>query len=133
MTENQQTVMDFLEAMNANDIDRIMAFFAPDCFYHNVPLDPVTGREAIRQILEGFNSLATEIQWTVHNMAETHEGRVMTERTDGFLIGGKWVKLSVMGSFELKDGKITSWRDYFDTSQVQRQMPTAEDLGLNQE
>ncbi len=27
-----------------------------------------------------------------------------------------------MGAFELRDGKICAWRDYFDLAQFQRQM-----------
>jgi limonene-1,2-epoxide hydrolase len=39
---------------------------------------------------------------------------VLTERLDKFVLGGKTVELPVAGVFELKDGKITAWRDYFD-------------------
>jgi limonene-1,2-epoxide hydrolase len=122
VSENQQIIVDFLEAVKANDMDRIMEFFAPDCFYHNVPLEPVVGTAAIRQVLEGFNSLASEVEWTVHNIAETATGHVMTERTDGFLIGGKWIQLPVMGIFELRGGKIIAWRDYFDANQLLSQI-----------
>lgn len=122
MSENQQIIVDFLEAVKANDMDRIMEFFAPDCFYHNVPLEPVVGTAAIRQVLEDFNSLASEVEWTVHNMAETATGHVMTERTDGFLIEGKWIQLPVMGIFELRGGKIIAWRDCFDANQMLRQI-----------
>lgn len=122
MSENQQIIVDFLEAVKANDMDRIMEFFAPDCFYHNIPLEPVVGTAAIRQVLEGFNSLASEVEWTVHNIAETATGHVMTERTDGFLIGDKWIQLPVMGIFELRGGKIIAWRDYFDANQLLSQI-----------
>jgi limonene-1,2-epoxide hydrolase len=128
-SDNQQIIVDFLQAVKANDMDGIMEFFAPDCFYHNVPLEPVVGTVAIRQVLEGFNSLASEVEWTAHNMAETATGHVMTERTDAFLIGGKWVKLPVMGIFELKEGKITAWRDYFDANQMMRLMTAEESSG----
>ncbi len=42
-----------------------------------------------------------------------------TERLDRFLIDGKWSQFSVMGIFELQDGRITHWRDYFDSAQVE--------------
>ncbi len=48
---------------------------------------------------------------------------MLTERTDRFQIGEKWLELPVMGSFELADGKITAWRDYFDMAQFQSQLP----------
>jgi limonene-1,2-epoxide hydrolase len=39
---------------------------------------------------------------------------VFTERTDGFVMGDKSVDLPVAGVFEINDGKIAKWRDYFD-------------------
>jgi limonene-1,2-epoxide hydrolase len=42
---------------------------------------------------------------------------VMTERVDVFTISGRSFELPVMGKFEIRGGKIDSWRDYFDTNQ----------------
>jgi limonene-1,2-epoxide hydrolase len=39
---------------------------------------------------------------------------VFTERLDRMTFAGKDVELPVAGVFELRDGKITAWRDYFD-------------------
>lgn len=36
--------------------------------------------------------------------------------------GDPSVELPVMGAFELSDGKISAWRDYFDMAQFQAQM-----------
>ncbi len=41
---------------------------------------------------------------------------VMTERIDRFTFDGRQVAASIMGVFEVADGKITAWRDYFDMS-----------------
>lgn len=125
MSHNQQVIEDFIKAVNANVMDEVMMFFGYDCFYHNVPLESVTGIEAIRGVLEGFNSTADKVEWTIHNIGETTEGHVLTERTDAFRFGEKWVRLPVMGIFELENGKITSWRDYFDANQMV-QMLTAQ-------
>ena len=81
--------------------------------------------EAIRNVLMSVLSISTEVEWTVRNIAETAEGHVMTERIDAFVMNGKWVRLPVMGIFELENGIITSWRDYFDANQMV-QMMTAE-------
>jgi limonene-1,2-epoxide hydrolase len=123
MSENQTIVQAFVEAFNANDLDRIMGFFQADAIYHNMPLDPVTGVEAIRGVIQGFLGLATEVDWVVHNIAESSTGSVLTERTDRFLIKGKWVELPVMGTFLIRDGKLAEWRDYFDMKQFQSQVP----------
>ena len=47
---------------------------------------------------------------------------VMNERTDTLTMGDKTVALPVMGAFEIADGKIKAWRDYFDMAQFQSGM-----------
>jgi limonene-1,2-epoxide hydrolase len=99
-----------------------MTFIAPDCFYHNIPMEPVKGSTAIRVALEGFAKMASEAEWVLHQIAENDHGVVLTERTDRFKISGKWVELPVMGAFELRDGLISAWRDYFDVQQFNKQL-----------
>jgi len=126
MSENTKRVSDFVAAWRGNRLDELMAFIAPDCVYHNIPLPAVKGTEPIRAALHGFSSMASEVEWVLHQIAETAHGVVLTERTDRFKIGGKWVELPVMGTFELRDGLITAWRDYFDLPQFTKQLPSAQ-------
>jgi limonene-1,2-epoxide hydrolase len=119
---NIQKVRDFIAAWEARDIDRILSQMSPDVFYHNIPMEPLIGRDAVRAMLVGFLGNATEVQWTIHHVAETPSGVVLTERTDDFQMGPKRLSLRVMGTFEFRDGLIFSWRDYFDLGQFQSQM-----------
>ena len=123
MSENLERVRAFIAAWKRNDLEEIMGFFAEGCVYHNKPVAPVRGLEATRATIKGFSSMATRVEWVLHQIAETAAGVVLTERTDRFEIGGRWVELPVMGSFELTGGKISAWRDYFDLAQFQRQLP----------
>jgi len=41
----------------------------------------------------------------------------MTERVDVFKLPAKSFELPVMGTFEVSEGKISAWRDYFDMNQ----------------
>ena len=43
MSSNSEIVRDFVAACNANDLERMLAFFDPECVYHNIPLEPVAG------------------------------------------------------------------------------------------
>ncbi len=126
MSANTDLVLAFIDAWSRNDVDELMGYFAPDCVYHNIPVAPVTGAAAIRRTIEGFAGMAEQSEWVVHQIAENEAGVVLTERTDRFLIGGRWVELPVMGSFEVHDGAITAWRDYFDMQQFQSQLPQPE-------
>jgi limonene-1,2-epoxide hydrolase len=122
VSANLEIVRSFIAAWSRNDLDEIMSYFAADCVYHNMPVEPARGSEATRAMIKGFSSMATKVEWVLHQIAESEAGVVLTDR---FEIGGRWVELPVMGSFELRGGKIVAWRDYFDLAQFQRQLPGA--------
>ena len=50
---------------------------------------------------------------------------VLNERVDRFDMGGTEVSVQVMGVFEIRDGKIARWRDYFDMASFQKQSRAA--------
>lgn len=122
MSQASKVVTSLIDAFNASDLKRIMEHFTTDAIYHNIPVDPVTGLEAIRGVVQGFMGMATKVDWELRNLAETADGVVLTERVDRFLINGKWLELPVMGTFEVEDNKIAAWRDYFDMNQFQSQL-----------
>jgi len=47
----------------------------------------------------------------------------LTERRDIFAFANGRIDLPVMGTFEVRDGKIAAWRDYFDLGMFMSQMP----------
>src|SRR5690349_22919593 len=95
----------------------LAAFFADDAVYHNIPLAPVTGREAIANTIVSFIRPGApgieSIEFRVINIA-ANGPVVMTERVDVFKLPGKSFEMQVMGTFEVRDGKFTAWRDDFD-------------------
>lgn len=119
---NTKIVQDFIAAWEARDINRVMSFFADDAVYHNIPMPVMTGHAPIRKFIEGFLASSEAVQFETHHIAESPSGVVMTERTDMFQINGQRMALPVMGAFEIKNGKIAKWRDYFDLGQFQTQM-----------
>jgi limonene-1,2-epoxide hydrolase len=62
------------------------------------------------------------VDWKVLSIAE-NGNKVLTERLDNFdLAGGKKLSVPVMGTFEIENGKIKAWRDYFDLATFTSQM-----------
>lgn len=111
--ENRAVVQSLADAWAAKDIERIMGHFTDDPVYHNMPMEPAEGTDAVRVAIEGFLAMAETIQF--ETLLEVSEGDlVMNERVDTFVIGGNPTAIKVMGVFELRDGKIARWRDYFD-------------------
>ena len=47
---------------------------------------------------------------------------VFMERLDRHQLPNGWAELPVTGVFEVVHGRITSWREYFDYSYIERQM-----------
>jgi limonene-1,2-epoxide hydrolase len=110
---NEQLIREFCGAWSRRDVDELLGYFTADAVYHNMPMDAVTGLDAIRGVFMLFVPTSTEIEWTIHNIASSGD-QVFTERTDRFVMGDKSVDLPVAGVFEIRDGKIAAWRDYFD-------------------
>ncbi|HEV8575228.1 MAG TPA: limonene-1,2-epoxide hydrolase family protein [Dehalococcoidia bacterium] len=120
-SENVEIVRRFCEAFGRRDSDELLEFFTEDGVYHNMPMAPMQGKAAIRTVLDMFLKMMSEsVEFVMLKIAEG-DGAVLTERLDRFLIGGKSVELPVAGVFELKDGKIVAWRDYFDMGAWTRQ------------
>ena len=56
-------------------------------------------------------------------MRKLSEGNlVVLERLDRHRIPQGWFELPVTGVFEVKDGKITYWREYFDVATIRTAM-----------
>lgn len=110
---NEETVRRFCEAFSRRDIDELVGFFTPNAVYHNIPLPPSTGIDAIRSSLMAFVPGSPAIEFELVHMASAGPV-VFTERIDRMTFTGKPVQLPVVGVFEVEDGKIRAWRDYFD-------------------
>ena len=117
-----EIVRRFCEAWGSKDLDAIVAFFSEDAVYHNIPLAPVVGPDQIRATIEGFSGGVDKIVFRVDNIV-ADGGTVLTERHDIFTFANGEIDLPVMGAFEVRDGKIAAWRDYFDMNQFMSQMP----------
>jgi limonene-1,2-epoxide hydrolase len=117
-TEPIDLVREFCAAFGEADLDldRIVGFFTDDAVYHNIPVDPVVGPDAIRATLASFTTGVEAIEFRIASIA-ADGGTVLTERVDVFRLPGKEISLPVMGTFEVVDGKIAAWRDYFDMNQ----------------
>jgi limonene-1,2-epoxide hydrolase len=111
----------FCAAWSDSDIDALLEYFADDAVYHNIPVAPVTGRDAIRATIEGFTAAVDRIDFKVTNIAANGDV-VMTERVDVFVTGERSIELPVMGTFEVAGGRIAAWRDYFDLNQFMAQV-----------
>jgi limonene-1,2-epoxide hydrolase len=115
------TVNAFMTAAATRDYDAALGLLTEDVEYQNMPLPPVHGPQAVKDTLETLLATAQSSEWVVHREAAAGNV-VLNERTDRFLVDGRWLELPVAGVFELRDGRIALWRDYFDLQTIMSQM-----------
>jgi len=117
----QETIKKFLAHWNAKEIDAACDMLSENVDYHNIPMEPIKGREASRGFLAAMGDCES-IDWQLHAIAANGD-TVLTERTDCFnYADGRKLAIPLMGIFKVVDGEITEWRDYFDLGEFQRQM-----------
>ncbi len=118
------TVEAFFAAFAANELDRALDLMADDVVYQNVPFPADRGKPAVARTLQFFGRFLTGFEVHMRNIA-ARDGIVLTERVD--ILSGPLTHLEiwVCGTFEVRDGKITLWRDYFDLASATLQLMTS--------
>ncbi|HEY2214496.1 MAG TPA: limonene-1,2-epoxide hydrolase family protein [Acidimicrobiales bacterium] len=113
MTErSSEIVTAFLGAMQAADVDAVIDLVADDIVYSNVSLPTIRGKERFAKGARAYYRHLT-FEVVVHRMAENGP-TVLTERTDALILGPFRMQFWVCGIFEVHDGGVSLWRDYFD-------------------
>jgi limonene-1,2-epoxide hydrolase len=103
----------FLAAWERREVDVILECFADDAVYHATPLPPIVGKAALADWVAHFADVPPG-RLDVHHQAASGD-IVINERTDYITLNGKPVTLAICAVFALEDGRIKSWREYFDT------------------
>lgn len=122
--------------MAASPIDTVRAFLAiwsdgpeaiyralydyltPDAVYENIGLSRTRGPAEAHACFAAFGPMKNCLRLDVDILTIAADGnRVLVERIDRVIEhdGREAMAAPVMGSFEVQDGRITAWRDYFDT------------------
>lgn len=112
MPDNARIIRDFIEAWSRLDASELAGYFTEDGTYHNIPSNPVSGRENVAQFIAGFTQSWESTDWEILNLFAEGD-LVVAERVDRTVVNGRPVNLPALGIFEMENGKIRVWRDYF--------------------
>jgi limonene-1,2-epoxide hydrolase len=121
MSTPSDVVREFCAAFPVKDLDTITRLLDDDAVYHNVGMEPAVGKEASLASIQGFFAMFESMTFEILHLA-ADGGTVLTERTDVLTANGIPAPLPVMGAFEVRDGRIVAWRDYFDMGLAGRMM-----------
>jgi limonene-1,2-epoxide hydrolase len=112
----------FCAAWEAGDPDALIAFFTEDATYQNMMDDPWHGKETIHEVFRSFFRVTPAINFTIRSIAANGD-TVLIERIDiCTTTDGVTGHLPLVGVFEVRDGRIAAWRDYYDNAQFRRML-----------
>lgn len=101
----KDVVLQWVEAFNAGDTDRIASFYAEDPINHQVANEPVAGRAAIRAMFASEFAQAKMV-CIVENLFQNGDWAILEWRDPLGLRG--------CGFFQIERGKILFQRGYWD-------------------
>ncbi|HEX4244993.1 MAG TPA: limonene-1,2-epoxide hydrolase family protein [Acidimicrobiales bacterium] len=105
-------VQQFLAALAEGDTQLAVSLVGADLVYANVSLPTIRGKDRFTQATAFyFRHMGFDVR--VHGIA-ANGPIVLTERTDQLILGPVRLQIWVCGTFEVVDGLIVTWRDYFD-------------------
>lgn len=115
-----EIVRDFVALWEEEDgfTAAVNRYFRDDTIWENHGLLTTTGKEEALGFYHQFSEATGMTAMKIDMLALAAAGaKVLTERIDRILNaeGVEVMTVPVMGIFEIEDGKIAAWRDYFDT------------------
>jgi limonene-1,2-epoxide hydrolase len=111
--DNVKVITDFVNAWSRLDAAELASYFTADGCYYNMPTQPIRGQQEVQRFISGFTANWTATQWDIVSIAGAGD-TVYCERLDRTQSKTGNVDLPCLGVFEMQDGKIKEWRDYFD-------------------
>ena len=117
----ESLVREFISLLVTRDLAAAAALVTDDFEYDNVPMGKIFGPQGLQDTLSGFFGMCTGIDWQILRQTSSgtlESGTVLNERDDRVEIHGRWTTLPVAGVFEIRAGKISLWRDYFDKQTI---------------
>ena len=122
--DSEKVARSFIDSWTTKPIDEIIGHLDENVVFINIPdPKPIKGRKNAKTFLEPFFqrdplivpfTFKTEVKHLAANGSD-----VLLDRVDTFVIAGRTWEIPVATYFEVKNGKITVWKDYFDQAQFQ--------------
>ena len=103
--EPRDIIQAWVERFNNGDIDGLAELYTPDAVNHQVVMEPLRGREAIRQMFQVEFGRA-QMTCSVENIFQDGDWAILEWSDPNGLRG--------CGFFQIQQGKIVFQRGYFD-------------------
>jgi steroid delta-isomerase-like uncharacterized protein len=116
MTVAQQ----FAAAFSRHDVEGLVGCFTADAAYHDLFYGPHRGHDELRKMFERMFTEGREFTWSMDSVAQS-DGLEIAEWTFDFVVSdaiprsaGRHLHFRGVSVFELRDGRCSAYREYFD-------------------
>lgn len=116
LTDPASTVQAFFAALEDRAIPQALALADDKIVWRNTSLPTVRGK-LVGRLLRGMDRDWMGFRADFHHVAAAGDV-VLTERTDYLRIGPLEIDFWVCGTFEVREGRIVLWHDYFSWGNV---------------
>lgn len=99
------------------DSDAAAELLAVDVEFENSWMPTLHGRDRVRRLLQACVRIGTGLEIYVHAIS-ANGSSVLTERTDVLMWGRLRVQFWICGRFDVRDGQIVMWREYYDPLRI---------------
>jgi limonene-1,2-epoxide hydrolase len=121
MPSGGDIVDEFIRAYVRRDAEAALELVTDDFVFEHVPMPESTivrGKEQLRKRITGAIAAAERVDWKILHQVDGGDV-VLNERVDDFYFpegtfAQTHTSTRVVGVFELRDGKLAAWRDYYD-------------------
>ena len=101
--------------------EAMRAYFTDDCLWEQPPVATTTGGAEAAELIGGMGAMGFQgMAVDLRNVVALGD-LVVTERVDWMVKtdGSRMGPLPVVGVAEFRDGKISAWREYFDSKSLE--------------
>jgi len=112
-------VRDFEKAFNRQDVDALVACFTPGATYTDTFFGPHTGTEALRAMFARMFHEGRDYAWVMDTVVES-PAAAAAEWSFSYVVSdalprsaGRPVRFRGMSLFELENGRVARYREYF--------------------
>jgi len=106
--------------------DLVLQLLSPDVEFVNGELGTLRGPAAVLATMRQVTTTMDDVRWDVPRIS-SRGGHVLAERVDNFARGGTWASIPLVGVFDVRDGQVVHWREYFDAEQGRTAMAALPD------
>lgn len=119
---NHEVFTNLVNGLHNKDIHALSNLLSEDIMFENIAEGQTThGKQQVIEKFADFFSKVASIRWNVENQLMADD-MIVTILKNNIALQGKNVVLPIVNVLKIRDGKIYSFQDYFDSRTFEQQL-----------